>query len=50
MELVYFVVVLGVMLRVSLGRELLGFVRRGGSNDFWVFWVVKWCRSGFCGV
>ena len=25
----------------SLDRELLGFVRRGGSNDFWVSeWIL----------
>ena len=34
MGLVCFVVVLGVSLRVSLSKGLLGFVRRGGSNDF----------------
>ena len=37
MGLVYFGVVLGVILSVSFGRGLLGFVRRGGSNDFGVF-------------
>ena len=34
MELGCFIVVLGVNLMVSLGSEYLGFVRRGGSNDF----------------
>ena len=47
MEMVYFGVVLGVILSVGLGRGYLGFVRRGGSNDFGCF---GWYRSGFCGV
>ena len=33
-EMGCFVMVLEVMLRVSLDRGLLGFVRRCGSNDF----------------
>ena len=41
MEIVYFVVVIEVSLSASLGRGLLGFVRRYGSNDFWVFGVGK---------
>lgn len=36
MGLVCFIVVFGVILSVSLGRDWLGFVRSGGSNDFWV--------------
>ena len=36
---------LGMSLSVSLGREQLGFVRRGGSNDFeiseWILWRVS---------
>ena len=40
-EIVYFVVILGV----SLSRGLLGFVRRGGSNGFgvseWILWRVS---------
>ena len=34
MELGCFVMVLGVMLRASLGRVYLELVRRGGSNGF----------------
>ena len=41
-KIVYFGVILGVILRVSLGREWLGFVRRCGSNDFWVSSWILW--------